>query len=51
MTINERILWAAGLVLLELMFFAVPVFEVLTVYILIARPAWFRDWVEKIYRD
>jgi len=31
--------------------FAVPLVALLLAYILLARPRWFRDWVEKIYQD
>jgi hypothetical protein len=31
--------------------FAVPLAALLLAYVLLARPPWFRDWVEQFYRE
>ena len=31
--------------------FALPLAALLIAYVLLARPAWFRDWVERLYRQ
>lgn len=46
----ERVNWALAIVIVDLLVFAVPVTAFFAAYVLLARPLWFRGWVEKIYR-
>ena len=48
---NERLLWAGGIVLLDILVFAVPVAAFFAAFVLLARPAWFRDWMNKVYES
>ncbi len=47
----ERIFWALVVVLFDAAAFAVPVAALLLAYVLLARPPWFRDWVERLYHE
>jgi hypothetical protein len=49
MTDTERILLAVAIVLVDLLLFAVPLTGIAAAYVLIARPPWFREWVERLY--
>jgi len=40
---------AAGLIAADLLFFMVPVVPVVAAYVLLARPAWFKDFVDDLY--
>ena len=31
--------------------FAIPLAALVLAYVLIARPRWFREWVEQVYRE
>lgn len=50
MKLSERLFWAVGIVLIEVLIFVVPVMAILTAYVLISRPSWFKNWVDRIYR-
>lgn len=50
MKLSDRILWASAIVLVELVVFILPLMAFLTAYILIARPSWFKQWVDSVYR-
>lgn len=49
MTTNERVLLAVALVLVDLLFFALPITGFFAAYVLLARPPWFLAWVENLY--
>lgn len=49
MTAAERIALAIAIVLVDLLLFALPLTGLAAAYLLIARPRWFREWVERIY--
>jgi hypothetical protein len=51
MRLADRLVWALLIVIVDTAAFAVPLVALLLAYILLARPRWFRDWVEKIYQD
>lgn len=51
MRLTHRLILALVILLVDTVAFAVPLGALLLAYILIARPAWFRDWVERLYRD
>ena len=50
MRLAHRLVLALLIVVVDTAAFAVPLASVLLAYILLARPAWFRDWVERLYR-
>ena len=47
----DRLVWESLIVLVDTAAFAVPLVALLLAYVLLARPRWFRDWVEQLYRD
>jgi hypothetical protein len=47
----ERLLWAFLFIVVDAAAFALPLAALLIAYVLLARPAWFRDWVERLYQD
>jgi hypothetical protein len=49
MRLAHRLVLALLIVVADTAAFAVPLGSVLLAYILLARPAWFRDWVERLY--
>ena len=51
MHLTERLIWALLIVIVDAAAFAVPLAALLIAYVLLARPPWFRDWVEQLYRD
>lgn len=50
MRFADRLVWAFIIVIADTLAFAIPLAALLLAYVLLARPPWFRDWVEKIYR-
>ena len=40
---------AAGVIAADLLFFMVPIVPVVAAYVLLARPAWFKDFVDELY--
>lgn len=48
---NERILWAVAIVLVDIGLVALPVTAFVAAYIILARPVWFQEWVNKLYQD
>ena len=48
---NERFLIAAAIVILDVAVIAIPITAVFAAYVLVARPSWFRAWVERLYQD
>jgi hypothetical protein len=51
MKTQERWLWALAIVVIDLLIFAVPLTAFFAAYLLIARPPWFRAWMERLYQD
>jgi len=51
MRLTEGLLWALLIVIVDAAAFAVPLAALLIAYVLLTRPPWFRDWVERLYRD
>ena len=49
--ISDRQIWliAAGLIAVDLLVFMVPIVPVLAAYVLVARPAWFKDFIDDVY--
>ncbi len=50
MRLSHRLVLALLIVLVDTAAFLIPLTAVLLAYILLARPAWFRDWVDRLYR-
>jgi len=46
---SERWMLAGGIVIADLLIFLVPMMALILAYAVVARPAWFKEWVEKIY--
>ena len=51
MRLAERLVWALLIVIVDAAAFALPLAALVLAYVLLARPRWFRDWVEQLYRD
>lgn len=51
MRLAERLVWALLIVIVDAAAFALPLAALVLAYVLLARPRWFRDWVEQIYRE
>lgn len=51
MRLSHRLLLALLIVVIDTAAFALPLASLLLAYILLARPAWFLDWVERLYRE
>jgi len=49
MNTGERVALAAVIVVLDVAVFIVPVTGILAAWVLLARPPWFRQWVERLY--
>ena len=49
MTITERVALAVLIVVLDVAVFVVPVTGLLAAWVLLARPSWFRQWVDRLY--
>mgnify|MGYP001109103290 FL=1 len=49
MRLADRLIWALLVVVVDTAAFAVPLAALLLAYVLVARPPWFRDWVERLY--
>ena len=47
---TDRWILALLLVMIDLVIFAIPLTGMFAAYVLLARPPWFRDWVENLYR-
>jgi hypothetical protein len=48
-TTSERVLLAVALVAVDVVLFAVPLIALVAAWVLLARPPWFRQWVERLY--
>jgi hypothetical protein len=51
MTFGGRLLWASAVVLVDLITIGIPLTAMFAAYVLLARPAWFRDWINELYTD
>jgi hypothetical protein len=49
MSSSERVLLAVAVIAFDLLIFVVPLTGLLAAFILLARPPWFREWVERLY--
>jgi len=48
---TDRWVLAILLVVIDLVFFAIPLTGLFAAYVLLIRPPWFRTWVEDLYRN
>ena len=46
---TDRWLLAIALVVIEVAIFVVPLTGLFAAYILLARPPWFKNWVDQLY--
>jgi hypothetical protein len=51
MRLAERLIWALLIVVVDAVAFAVPLAALLIAYVLLARPAWFREWMGRLYDE
>jgi hypothetical protein len=51
MSLTERLVLAVAIVLVDLVVFVVPLTGLAAAWIILARPLWFREWVERLYSD
>ena len=51
MSISGRVALAVVIVVLDVAVFVVPVTGLLAAWCLLARPPWFREWVDRLYGD
>jgi len=51
--ISDRTIWllAIGLIVLDLALFMVPIVPFLVAYVLVARPPWFKTFVDDLYNQ
>lgn len=49
MSRTDRLIWALLLVVLDTVLVAIPLSAIVLGYVIVARPAWFRRWVDEIY--
>ena len=49
--ISEQTIWliAIGLIVLDLALFMVPIVPFFVAYVLVVRPPWFKDFVDRLY--
>jgi len=51
MNVNQRLLLAASIVLVDIVVFVFPLTACFAAYLILQRPPWFREWVLNLYRD
>ena len=49
MSIGARLAVAAAVVLVDLVLFALPLTGLVAAYVIIARPPWFRAFIDRLY--
>jgi len=49
MSTSERAVLAVTIILVDVLVFVVPVTGLFAAWVLLARPPWFREWVERLY--
>lgn len=49
MNTTERIVMAVLIVVVDILTFGIPLTAFFAAYILIQRPVWFREWMNKVY--
>jgi hypothetical protein len=51
MTITERVVLALVIIAVDLVLFVLPLTGLAAAYVIVARPPWFREWVERLYLE
>ena len=51
MRLADRLVWALLIVVVDTAAFAIPLAALVIAYVLLACPRWFREWVERLYRE
>ena len=49
MSTGHRVLLAVAIVVVDVALFALPLTGLVAAWVLLARPPWFRRWVEELY--
>lgn len=49
MRFADRAVWALLIVIADTVAFAIPLAALFLAYVLLVRPRWFRDWIERLY--
>ena len=49
MSTGERVALAVLIIFLDVVVFVVPITGLVAAWVLLARPPWFRDWVDRLY--
>jgi len=49
MSIQDRVLLAVALVVIDLALFVLPLTGLFAAYVLLAKPPWFLGWIEQLY--
>jgi hypothetical protein len=49
MTTAERVTLAVLILILDVAVFVVPVTGLVVAWVLLARPPWFKEWVDRLY--
>jgi hypothetical protein len=50
MRLAERLVWALLILIADSVAFALPLAAIVLAYVLVARPRWFWDWMERLYQ-
>jgi len=48
-TTSERVILAVAIVLVDTAVVVIPVTALVAAWVLVARPSWFREWVDRLY--
>lgn len=50
---SEQKIWliAAAIIVFDLVVFMVPIVPIVAAYVLIARPPWFKEFIDEVYRS
>lgn len=48
---GEKILLTAGILLIDVLLFMLPITAFFAIYIIWAKPTWFYDWVRGLYES
>ena len=49
MSLTERLVLAVAIVLVDLLVFVIPLTGLAAAWLILARPPWFREWVDRLY--
>ena len=49
MSTGERVALAVLILVLDVVVFVVPITGLVAAWVLLARPQWFKDWVDRLY--